>query len=229
MPNTFHLRFTPAPRSLPPINDYDISGALARATRYIVAYETKDKTNKDTIPHYHVWIETGVCEKTLRTQIVQALKIPTLTRGKTNGYYMVQLWSDPGYICKQGCVQSSKGYSPAEIEEFAKTGKEKFMRDKVDIVEVAAEGRAKKPDDMLDVYQKYLVDVIPENLAHIGQTYTIGHLRSASITWWRKRSGGLLPQTSTYKRFLASAWLEVHDILRKSQQLAEVELEKYGY
>lgn len=233
----FHLRFTPHPKGLDAITDYDMSGALARSTKHIVAHETHTKDNQDTIPHYHVWIETDVCEKTLRSSIAKGLKIPTLTRGKTNGYYSLQLWTDPLYICKQGSILMSKGFSPEQIQEYVEKGKEKFLKGPPLVSGqvkgpplAAAEGRANKAElSLVELYQSYLEDVLPKDMTHMGSTYTIGQLRSASISWWRKRSGGLLPQTSTYKRFLSSAWLEANDIMRKAQCIAEVEIEKYGY
>lgn len=68
-------------------------------------------------------------------------------------------------------------------------------------------------DTLSDLYQTYCDDIL-ENVATMGLHLTIKDFRGPSIAFWRKRNGGLLPQTSTYKRFLTSVYLEYRDLKR---------------
>jgi len=67
-------------------------------------------------------------------------------------------------------------------------------------------------------YQAYL-DELLEHVSTMSPNLTLDSFRGPSLLYWRKRNGGLLPQTSTYKRFLASLYLEYRD--HKRLPLAE--------
>jgi len=71
---------------------------------------------------------------------------------------------------------------------------------------------------LIEQYQAYL-DELLENVSTMSPNLTLDHFRGPSLLYWRKRNGGLLPQTSTYKRFLASLYLEYRD--HKRLPLAE--------
>lgn len=132
----FHLRFTP----------YDISGYtfdfLENYSRYIIAFEDKDKYGAPTVLHYHVLIDTDYGEKSVRDAIKASLKIPKSSRGKNNAYYCLETeWRDPGYICKYNDIRRSKGFSEKEIMEFVINGKKRYL-DKVKGVELSGDSVA---------------------------------------------------------------------------------------
>lgn len=103
--------------------------------KYLVAAEKGGLTFK---PHFHIFMYTDVCEKTLRNHIQKYFNIPTGTKGAASKYYMLKYdkYSDPNpaYLCKDmhdasgtvlGLV-ASKGYSPAEVKEFLEEGKKQY-------------------------------------------------------------------------------------------------------
>lgn len=76
-----------------------------------------------------------------------------------------------------------------------------------------ASGNIKKEQNLTDQYQAYL-DELLENVSSMPPNLSLDSFRGPSLLYWRKRNGGLLPQTSTYKRFLASLYLEYRDLKR---------------
>lgn len=117
-----HIRCTPMEL------DYDLSGVVKNATKYIINQEVGTVTFK---PHFHIWIWTDDCEKTVRNHITSALKIPPGTKGKCNAYYICKydkyVDPTPAYLCKDlsgsyGFVSSS-GYTQDEIDEFVRIGR----------------------------------------------------------------------------------------------------------
>lgn len=230
-----HLRFTPAPPGSPAIADYDLSGMIneKKYMRYIVAHEISDKG----IPHYHIWLEGDVSEKTARNYVYQHLHVPKGGKqGQTNAYYILKFNEydkpSPEYVCKDGDIRQSKGFTEAEIANYIEEGNRKYNKPKSDVIirQAAAEGGDKRQDrDLVSMYLKYMDEVLPKDINEMRYTYTIDMLRASSIKWWRKSQGGLLPQASTYKRFLASAWIEWKELTTRSEILALPEIEKYGY
>lgn len=229
MKNHFHLRLTPKPKDLPAITP-DISGMLQRFDKYVLAYEISE----DSIPHYHLYGETDECEKTVRSHVVSTCQIPIVGRGKTNGYYCFKFNQysrpSPEYVCAEGDIRASKGYTKEALDEYIRKGKEIYVmnkRKKIEQIAPASEASGIKVDKSItDLYFEYIDEVIPKQLT---KEFTVVNLRANSISWWRKRNGGLMPVASTYKRFLVSAILELKELQKEAQIWAEVEIEKYGY
>jgi len=118
----------------------------------------------------------------------------------------------------------NKGYEPSRLE----TVRGNWVEHKSPAKETpASEASARvQKDSLSDLYQTYC-DEILENVSSMGLHLTIRDFRSASIAFWRKRNGGLLPQTSTYKRFITSVFLEYRDLKRLpicEETLNEIEL-----
>jgi len=76
--------------------------------------------------------------------------------------------------------------------------------------------------NLTDQYQAYLDELLVD-VSTMSPHLTLDSFRGPSLLYWRKRNGGLLPQTSTYKRFLASLYLEYRD--HKRLPLAEEAIE----
>lgn len=124
-----HIRVTPYEF------EYDLSGLLMDGEKYIVAQEKGGITFK---PHYHIFMYTDVCEKTIRNHIQRYFNIPVGTKGAASKYYMLKYDKyndpDPSYVCKEiydvsgtmaGLV-ATQGYTPAEVQEFLESGKKKY-------------------------------------------------------------------------------------------------------
>jgi len=193
-----------------------------------------EELSKDNILHYHLYAETDVCEKTVRNYVTEALGIPKLKRGQSNGYYCLKYDAytnpNPRYVLKDGKVLSKKGYTEEELVDMTKQGAEEFKATPERVIVAAAEGRGKKTDgNLVEMYLDYIDQVLPKDVNQMRTTYTIEMLRSGTIRYFRTKSGGLMPQASTYKRFLVSAWLEWNELIKRSQSCAEIEIEKYGY
>lgn len=123
MSNWYQSRFTP----------YDLSGHtfafLEKFTRYIVAYEDKNKKGEARNPHYHIFIDTNDGIKTVRDSIKTGLSIPPVGPGKINKYYScIPEWKDPGYICKWNDIRHSKGFSERELMDLVISGKQKYLQ-----------------------------------------------------------------------------------------------------
>lgn len=232
MKNHFHLRLTVQPKGLPAITP-DISGMLGRFDKYVLAHEISE----DSIPHYHLYGETDECEKTVRTHIVSTCQIPIVGRGKTNGYYCFKFNQysrpSPEYVCAEGDIRASKGYTKEALDEYIRKGKETYLTNKRDqqagrlqIAPASEASGIKAVKNVTDLYLEYIDEVIPKQLT---KDFTVVELRSKSISWWRKRNAGLMPVTTTYKRFLVSAILELNELKKDAQLWAEVEIEKHGY
>lgn len=118
-----HLRFTPQGTS------YDISGLLLTVPRYVIAKEVGTETEK---AHYHVYMETDRCEKSLRNDIIKYLQIPKMARGQANTYYCLKVdcYKDPSpaYVCKDGVIIDYKGYTEGEIQNYEVKGAVKFNK-----------------------------------------------------------------------------------------------------
>lgn len=122
MAHNCHLRFTPAGQ------DYDLSGLLLTATKYIVSREQATKE------HYHICFETDQCQETIRAKVLSTLKIPKTGRGQGNTHYCLKWdkyknWT-PEYACKSGDIISSLGYSQDEIEDAIFRGSIKYNKQK---------------------------------------------------------------------------------------------------
>lgn len=230
-----HVRFTPAPTGSPAIAEYDMNGMVneKKYERYIVAHEISDKG----IPHYHIWLEGDVSEKTARNYVHDHLHVPKAGKqGQANAYYLLKYNEydkpSPEYVCKDGDIRQSKGFTEAEIAHYIEEGNRKYNKPKTAVIvrQAAAEGGDKRQDrDLVSMYLKYVDEVLPKDVNEMKHTYTIDMLRDSSCKWWRKLQGGLMPQSSTYKRFLVSAWLEWMDLTRRTTTVALPDIEKYGY
>lgn len=216
-----HLRYTPAPKGLPAITTYDISGLVARFDKYVVSEEV----SQDKIPHYHIWLVGDVCEKSIRNYVVEALRIPKLKRGQTNGYYCLKFDAyrdpNPSYVCKDGNIKMYKGYTEDEIMSFIENGKKKEVRSEPRMVVPGAEGAANK--SLIDQFLEYMEEVLPKEK---NETFSIEQLKRANFAYWKKRNGGLFPQRSTEQRFIKSAWAHWCEVIRRSDSLAIADLEE---
>lgn len=131
MSNWYQSRFHPR----------DLSGYtfdfLEKFSRYIVAYEDKNKKGETVEPHYHIFICTDDGIKTVRDSIKDGLKIPPAGRGKNNKYYScIPEWNDIGYICKWNDIRKSKGFTEAVLMQLVVSGKQKYLQPVVNEVEV---------------------------------------------------------------------------------------------
>jgi len=106
----------------------------------------------------------------------------------------------------------TKEFDPNEIERLRGLWEDPKPPAETRVQETKKETLPAK-DTLQDLYQTYL-DEILENVATMSPHLTIKDFRAPSIAFWRKRNGGLLPQTSTYKRFLTSLYLEYRDLKR---------------
>lgn len=115
------------------------------------------------------------------------------------------------YMTK-GTLQPSynKGFSP----EFLELRKSSWISPPGEQAQPAAVIKPAEDHSLNALYQQYLNDVLGDDVAALGNQLTIDHFRGPSLSWWRKRNGGLLPQTSTYKRFLTSLYMEYMDLKR---------------
>lgn len=154
--NKIMVRFTP----------YDLSGYtfdwLNRYDKFICAREDLDD-NLQPLLHYHLYIETDAHPDTVRDMVKARLRIPPAGRGKNNKYYaMFEDWKDPGYVCKYNQIQSSKGYSEAEVLELVKKGKIKYL-DKVEKTpaghSVTAEKSSTTPKSPRIPYQQQIIAI----------------------------------------------------------------------
>lgn len=218
-----HLRYTPAPKGLPAITTYDISGLVARFERYVVSEEL----SKDNIPHYHIWLEGDVCEKSIRNYVVEALRIPKLKRGQTNGYYCLKFDAyrdpNPSYVCKDGNIKMYKGYTEDEIKSFIENGNKKnaVVRQEVRPELPGAEGAGNKT--LIDQFLEYMEEVLPKEK---NETFSMEQLKRKNYAYWKSKNGGLFPVRSTEQRFMKSAWAQWCDIVRRSDSLAIADLEE---
>lgn len=124
-----HIRVTPYDL------DYDLSGVIANAEKYIVVSETGKQTLK---PHFHIWLITDVCKATINNHVKRYFKVPPGKRGHESKYYSCyyDTYKDPSpeYICKELDYTDSEfkglecyhGYTPEEIEQFMIDGKRKY-------------------------------------------------------------------------------------------------------
>ena len=82
--------------------------------------------------------------------------------------------------------------------------------------QVARPEAADKPPGktMDDLYDSYAQDILGDDITKFADHLTVDHFRGPSLQWWRKRTR-LLPQASTYKRFLATLYLDYLDLKRK--------------
>lgn len=211
-----HVRFTPAPKELPVLTTYDISGLVARFDKYVVSQEI----SKDNIPHYHIWLVGDVCEKSVRNYVVEALRIPKLKRGQANSYYCLKFDAyrdpNPAYVCKDGNINMYKGYTEDEIQSFIEKGKNE-VRSEVRVELPGAVGAGNKTIE--DIFDEYIEVVLPKDRNEI---FTIESLKDRSIKHWRTKSR-LLPVRSTQQRFISSAWLEWCEITRRGHGIRDLE------
>lgn len=229
MKNHFHLRLTPSPKDLPAITP-DLSGMLGRFEKYVLSHEV----SKDSIPHYHLYGETDECEKTVRTHIVATCKIPIVGRGKVNGYYCFKFNQysrpSPEYVCAEGDIRASKGYTQEEIAEYIEAGK-KYIGNKTLDRQIlpASEASAirSKEQSMDDLWLQFIEDVIPKDLASKGLSYTIDQFRASTLTWFRDRGNGRF-NLNTYKQFVVCGWLQVDLIRKRAMCISILDIEKYG-
>jgi len=230
MANHFQYRFTPAPSGATPITTVlDLSGILLlKFDKLAIGYETKDKKGNPAIPHYHIYGETDYKEDSIRTKLRDILNIPKTSQGKGNAYSSLQFnrYTEPfpAYVLKWGNVVASKGYSEEEIQKYIEEGKQKFLKNEVrleTVMEAPGGRQAAAKRSIEDVFDEYVEAVLPKDRT---QEFSIDSLKRLSIRYWRSKSR-LLPQTSTRNRFMASAWLEWCDIIRKGECLAIADLE----
>lgn len=221
-----HVRFTPAPRNVPALTTYDISGLCARFDKYIVAHEI---SKKDAIPHYHIWLVSDVCKKTIDNYIHKDLGIPKESKRGVNNAYFSNKFDEydrpsPEYVCKDGDIRDQKGYTEDEIKSFIEEGNKKYnkteVRSEVIMKVPGAVGAANKSIE--DVFDEYIEAVLPKDK---NQPFSIESLKRNSINHWRSKSR-LLPVRSTQQRFIASAWLEWCDITRRGPGLGINDLEE---
>jgi len=120
----FHLRFTPDD-----ISGYTFDFLDNIASRYIVAYEDKDKHGQPAPPHYHILIDADYSKKSISNAVIENLKIPKSTRGKNNKYYaLIPDWNDPGYIAKYYDIRRKKGFTEKQVMDYAIEGKAKYLK-----------------------------------------------------------------------------------------------------
>lgn len=204
----------------------------AQVSERVVVYQhDPDAEVKKT--HVHILIQ-GCSLGTSAGLVKRALKHVPLKGNQDWSFRPEEYENDPDkyitYMTK-GNLQSvyNKGYTPEYLEERRVLWKD-FTKPSAEIC-VQKEPQTKPPakDTLSDLYQTYC-DEILENVSTMGLHLTIRDFRSASIAFWRKRNGGLLPQTSTYKRFITSVFLEYRDLKRLplcEETLNEIEL-KYA-
>jgi len=219
-----HVRFTPAPKGLPVIETYDLSGIETKFEKVIITHEE----SKDKIPHYHIWIESDVCEKSVRNYVVEALRIPKCKRGQTNGYYVLKFDAytkpSPAYVLKEGNVLCKKGYTEEEIAEYIAEGESKFGAARNELPrQVVSGGEAAGNKTLIDQFLEYMEEVLPKDKT---QPFTLDMLKRQNYAYWKQRNGGLFPQRSTEQRFIKSAWAQWCDITRRCDALAIADLEE---
>lgn len=221
-----HVRFTPAPKDkfgkdLPVVEGYDFELIKKEYPKVIVAEEVSE----GGIPHYHLWIETDVCEKTVREYVVAALRIPKVGRGQTNAYYCLKYdaYTDPSpaYVCADGKLLYYKGYTEEEVQKYIEEGRKKYGGSSTKCT-IRQEVKVITKKSIEDIFDEYVEAVLPKDKTVI---FTLDSLKRKSIGYWRSRSR-LLPTPGYRSRFIASAWLEWCDITRRGEGLGISDLEE---
>lgn len=121
-----------------------IDQLVVGSPRYIICEEVGTVTEK---PHRHVCVELPIGEAALRKRLQAKLKELGLTgsRGHENAYYGgIKECTDESYICKEGKIIGSNGYSPEQLAELCSAGANKFKA-KVEDLGPPAPGPRLKP------------------------------------------------------------------------------------
>ena len=226
--NSWVARFTP----------YDLSGSMtefcSQFDKFCAHFETETKDGRPCEPHYHIYLETTKCKKTITNYLTEAFSVPKLTRGMANAYYMVKEAEFPmfqlGYVQKQHRHICSN--IPKEtLDEALMIYNERNVKPQNTIHRIPLEAAVaplapRQPrDDIEDQYLAYYAwmkkkihDRIERNEPPpVGATWfkikTLQYFNELS----RDKGGvGLLPVAATRQRFSLSFYFEY---LRKAEQV----------
>lgn len=125
--NHAHVRFTPYD-----LSGYNLSAFAEVYARYVIAHEVAAPGAGQQQKHFHIYVECAESEKTLRNRLLQSLQIPKNGRGKNNKYYCLKYnaYKDPSpaYICKDGDIIMSKGYTEEQLIQYQNEGKQQHGR-----------------------------------------------------------------------------------------------------
>jgi len=186
-----------------------ISNWATTATQILVYQHDPDEEVKKTHCHFLIQ-DCSIGQEGLKKRIKHLIRL----HGNEDWSFSEPYETTDKYVTymTKGTLQPSynKGFSP----EFLELRKSSWISPPGKQAPPAAIVKSAEDLSLNALYQQYLNDVLGDDVAALGTQLTIDHFRGPSLSWWRKRNGGLLPQTSTYKRFLTSLYMEYMDLKR---------------
>lgn len=180
--------------------------------------------------HWHIYIETDQNESTIRDKLKLIQKIPAGQKGKRSLHYSLrevqknnpeypeenlQLFT-LGYTLKNQDMNNLReedhqhfGYSLLSLREaydYYQTQTAKKYKPPV-VDQEAIDKVMNQPETVQEKwndYSKFFDDAITLRSVNTNSVIPIDFFRSHSRKYWRAKNGGLLPQSNTTRRFLAS-------------------------
>lgn len=180
--------------------------------------------------HWHIYLETDKDESTIRDKLKLIQKIPTGQRGRKSLHYSLRevLKENPqypgedlqkftlGYTLKNQNLDKIVpgdhfhfGYSLEKLKEAQEYYKSQTANRYIPpVVDQEAIDRVMAQPDTIqekwNEYTQFFEDAIKLRSTNTNSEIPIEFFKSHTRKYWRSKNGGLLPQASSYRRFLAS-------------------------
>lgn len=217
------------------ITPYDLSGSMTdfcqKFEKYCAHHEVLTKEGKPCEPHYHIYLETKKCRKSVTNAITEVFSVPKLTRGMANAYYMVKESMAPaiqlGYVQKQGnliCTNFTSEELTAGRNAYAKR-LEARVSPEASVAPLAPRERSERTDTRDSIEDQYIAyyNCLKQQVQKLDYEVDAAWVRQRSRVYFNevgreKGNCGLFPVSSTIRRFQAS-WL--FEYYRKIDQWKE--------